>query len=105
MTPFDRWGETWVHPEGSVVSHFAAGQVIGFSIVVFDHDPPGDIEWSNWALDVQRSDESDRTLWNMFLHRADTFLDGLLLSADPAHPGDSAVESVSWGRIKASMID
>ena len=33
--------------------------------------------------------------------QADVFLDGLLLSADA--PEDSAVESVSWGRIKASL--
>ena len=35
---------------------------------------------------------------------ADYFLDGLLLPADPAEPGEnSAVESVSWGRIKAAL--
>ncbi len=104
VTPFDRWGETWGSPEGSVVSQFAAGKMIGFSVIVFDHDPPGDIERKDWALDVQRSEESDTTLWNIFRQRADTFLDGLLLPADPAGPGDSAVESVSWGRIKASLV-
>ena len=35
-------------------------------------------------------------------HRADRFLDGILLPADPGGPEDTAVESVSWGRIKAS---
>ena len=100
VTPFDRWGDTWESPEGSVVSHFAAGQVIGFTMVVFDHDPPG-VELNNWALRVQLADETYTTRRNIFYHRADTFLDGLLLSAD-ADPG-TAVESVSWGRIKASL--
>ena len=102
VTPFDRWGETWGSPEGSVVSHFAAGKVIGFSVVVLDHDPPA-YDSQNWAVQVRQSDDSDSPLWNIFRNRADSFLDGLLLPADPAGPGDSAVESVSWGRIKASL--
>ena len=103
VTPFDRWGETWESPEGSVVSHFAAGKVIGFSVVVLDHDPPA-YDSQNWAVQVRQSDDSDSPLWNIFRNRADSFLDGLLLPADPAGPGDSAVESVSWGRIKASLV-
>ena len=35
---------------------------------------------------------------DMYNFRADNFLDGLLLPA-----GGTAVESVSWGRIKASL--
>ncbi len=103
VTPFDRWGETWGSPEGSVVSHFAAGQVIGFAVVVIDHDPP-EIAVKRWSVEVQQSDETDTTFWNIIRNRADSFLDGLLLPADPAGPGDSAVESVSWGRIKASLV-
>ena len=103
VTPFDRWGETWGSPEGSVVSHFAAGKVIGFSVVVLDHDPPA-YDSQNWAVQVRQSDDSDSPLWNIFRNRADSFLDGLLLPADPAGSGDSAVESVSWGRIKASLV-
>ena len=34
--------------------------------------------------------------------RADFFLDGILLPAD-TEPEGTAVESVSWGRIKASL--
>ena len=102
VTPFDRWGETWESSEGSVVSRFAAGQMIGFSIVVLDHDPPA-YDSQNWAVQVRQPDDSVSPLWNIFFNRADTFLDGLLLAADPGHPGDSAVESVSWGRIKASL--
>ncbi len=102
VTPFDRWGEPWESPEGSVVSHFAAGQVIGFAMVVLDHDPPA-IDVKRWSVEVQQSDETDTTFWNIIRNRADSFLDGLLLPADPAGPGVSAVESVSWGRIKASL--
>ena len=107
VTPFDRWGKSWESPEGSVVTDFAAGKVIGFTFVVFDYDPPFDSgEWINWAPDVQRSDETtyhhdETTYHNVLIHRADTFLDGLLLPAEPG--GDSAIQSVSWGRIKASL--
>ena len=103
MTPFDRWGEeSWHGPAGSVVSRFAAGRVIGFTIVVRDYDPP-DIEWRNWAPDVQLPDEIS-TYWDMQFNRADILLDGLLLPADPAGGiEDSAVDAVSWGRIKASL--
>ena len=40
----------------------------------------------------------------IFFLKADGLLDGLLLPLGGAEPGeDSAVESVSWGRIKASL--
>ena len=105
VTPFDRWGETWESPEGSVVSHFAADQVIGFAILVLDHDPPA-FDSQNWSVEVPQSDDAYTaftTYHNIRRSRADTFLDGLLLPAGSAEPGDSAVESVSWGRIKASL--
>ena len=38
-----------------------------------------------------------------FLPKPDFLLDGLLLGPDLPGPGDSAVESVSWGRIKAAL--
>ena len=42
-------------------------------------------------------------LWHFDL-QADGYLDGLLLPPAEAESGeDSAVESVSWGRIKASL--
>ena len=103
VTPFDRWGEeSWHGPAGSAVSRFSAGGVIGFTILVNDHDPPGDESvWKNWGPD---SDEHNRTFSNVMRYRADAFLDGLLLSADPSgETEDSAVDAVSWGRIKASL--
>ena len=69
-----------------------------------DWDPPPDTEWINWVPAFQQSDEHDRTFRNVRRHRADVFLDGLLLSSDPAGEiEDSAVDAVSWGRIKASL--
>ena len=105
VTPFDRWGEeSWHGPAGSAVSRFSAGGVIGFTILVHDWDPPPDTEWINWGLGFQQSDERNRTYKNIQFHRADAFLDGLLLPADPAgRIEDSAVDAVSWGRIKASL--
>ncbi len=106
VTPFDRWGEeSWDGPAGSAVSRFSAGGVIGFTILVNDHDPPGpDSVWKNWGPDFQQSGEHNSTFWNVLSHRADTFLDGLLLSNDPVGQiEDSAVDAVSWGRIKASL--
>ena len=38
VTPFDRMGETWDSPEGSVISTLGPGQIIGFSIGVLDND-------------------------------------------------------------------
>ena len=40
----------------------------------------------------------------LYRYRAEYYLDGLLLPAGGAEPGeDTAAESVSWGRIKASL--
>ena len=40
----------------------------------------------------------------LYRYRAELYLDGLLLPANAAGPAeDTAVESVSWGRIKASL--
>ena len=80
------------------MSDFAAGQAIGFAIMVYDWDEkPGSWEYFT-AI------QTERPYTDMVDLRADVFLDGLLL---PAQPTDSeertAVESVSWGRIKASL--
>lgn len=99
VTPFDRRGETWDSPEGSVISTLAAGQVIGFSILVNDKDLLKEAEyfWVPEALDRYRDGYAD--LINL---RADFFLDGLLLPGTTG-PEDTAVRSVSWGRIKAYL--
>lgn len=111
VTPFDRMGETWDSPEGSVVSTLRADQVIGFSIGVLDNDllrtdgsrpnfwVPEAI-FSGGYSDVGY----DEVLTNMRIGVANIFLDGLLLPEGKTEPvEDTAVESVSWGRIKASL--
>ena len=100
VTPFDHWGE-WDSVEESVVSDLAAGQVIGFAIAVHDWDDDKEyaVRWTPRAM-LPSSDP----LFDIWQIRADLFLDGLLLSAYPEKSGEeTAVESVSWGRIKASL--
>ena len=101
VTPFDRWG-TWDGPEGSVVSDLQGGKVIGFGIVLNDWDPPD----RGVALTPEAMEPLDDLPPSLLVtqRRADSFIDGILLSSDPAGPENgSAVEPVSWGRIKASL--
>ena len=98
VTPYDHW-EGWDSgPQETAFSDLAAGQAIGFAIMVYDWDEkPGSWEYFTSI----RTEDSYVDIVDL---RADVFLDGLLL---PAQPTDSeertAVESVSWGRIKASL--
>ena len=94
VTPFDRWAYDDI--EGSVASDLNAGQVIGFGIMVTDEeDDPGIWLEASGAFDHLEA---------MYFLKADGGLDGLLLPLGGAESGgDSAVESVSWGRIKASL--
>ena len=43
VTPFDRWGGGWDSAGDHLVSDLAAGQIIGFTILVADHDDA--FEW------------------------------------------------------------
>ena len=97
VTPLDQFEER-DSPEGNVISDLAAGRTIGFSIGVNDHDPP-DETWKHWLPEFMHFDdpEPDFDIWEGV---ADRFFDGFLLSS---RPGDSAVESVAWGRIKAAL--
>ena len=101
VTPYDFWGGTWDSPEDKVVSDLTAGQVIGLAMMVYDNDEP--VESSEevvfWVSEAMQSDETP-ALFDITFHRGDRFIDGVLL---PVEPGDSAVESVSWGRIKAAL--
>ena len=102
ITPFDLWGGTWDNPEDKVVSDLTAGQVIGLAMMVYDNDEP--VESSEegvfWVFEGMQSDGLP-ALFDIMNHRGDRFIDGLLLRAEPGE--DSAVESVSWGRIKAAL--
>ncbi len=98
VTPFDQWGGGWDSAGNNKVSDLEAEKVIGFGVSVIDWDleDEGRMYWIPEAM----SDEKDPDL-AIDRVQADVFLDGLLLS--DAEPKDTAVESVSWGRIKASL--
>ena len=104
ITPYDRWG-AWDEIEETEFSDLAAGQVVGFAIMVNDRDrdervtagcPGHPKPWSP-VIPMYGTEIGHR---NGFA--ADFFLDGILLPAD-TEPEGTAVESVSWGRIKASL--
>ena len=104
VTPFDRF--SFDDPEGSVASDLAAGQVIGFAIMVNDWDSfdrADDMEVNSyWVPEAMNRGDADDRQHEIDAGWADFFLDGILLPAG-AEPEGTAVESVSWGRIKASL--
>ena len=100
VTPYDGWQGIDSRPEDVVVSDLTAGEVIGFAILVGERDD----EYSRGTLTPEAVQTEDPELDILSHYRADVYLDGLLLPATAAGPvEDSAVESVSWGRIKASL--
>ena len=102
VTPFDRWG-AWDEIEETEFSDLAAGQVIGFAIMVNDRDRDQRDEVLPWSPEaMEPSDPDYGTETDIKWVAADFFLDGILLPAGSG-PEGTAVESVSWGRIKASL--
>lgn len=89
VTSFDRLHHL-SPPEESVVSRFAEGGVIGFDVRVFDHDVEAGGQRAFFLL--------GEPSWEGINSQASNWADGLLLGS-----GDSAVQSDSWGRIKASL--
>ena len=101
VTPFDRAGALDVLEE-TEFTDLSAGQIIGFAIIVNDWDKEDEGGWP-WSPEaMESSDPRFGTAIDIKHSRADLFLDGILLPAG-AGPEDTAVESVSWGRIKASL--
>ena len=98
ITPFDRWAG-WHSPGEIVPSDLTAGQIIGFAIGVHDFDSPGWVILIPEAMQAQ-PDSDGFDIMSLF---ADRFLDGLLLPGETGGSADSAVGSVSWGRIKAAL--
>ena len=79
-------------PDESVVSQLEEGRIIGFDLYVRDYDlEPGGPRAYYYLTGP------DWGVWS----QADHFADGLLLGPDDL--GDSAVQSSSWARIKASL--
>ena len=100
VTPLDSWAGQH-SPEEVVVSDWAAGQIVGFGVGVADREKSGEhgVTWTPEAMQASEQPQELPVIELGFL-LADRFIDGILLSADP---GGSVIESVSWGRIKASL--
>ena len=91
VTCFDRLDH--LSPENSDVSQLTEGNVIGVDIYLADFDDDSEIDLyylGNLGRPVDFEFDPDD---------ASAILDGVLLGPT----GDSAVQSVSWGRIKASL--
>ena len=98
VTPYDYW-EGWDSGPGETAfSELAAGKAIGFAVMVYDWDETTG-SWRYFS-----ALQTERPYTDMVDLRADVFLDGLLLPANPTDPAEeTAVESVTWGRIKAAL--
>ena len=94
VAPFDSWENGWDSAQNNVISGLTPGQVIGFAMVVYDHDPPQEYyEVEYWV--------PEGVDWlDLLFVRGDGLLDGILL---PVEPEVTAVEGSTWGRIKASL--
>ncbi len=94
VTPFDRLIQD--SPEESVVSTLSPGTLIGFVLHIGDIDEEG-----AWRAETVHS-ITGQDYWSDSLN-ADGFARGLLVGPGGEIP-DSAVESLTWGRIKATFV-
>ena len=105
VTPFDRY--LW-DPEQCAVSDLFADKTIGFAISLSDYDEfPEDLGPPEVSLDLFGPDASALSLEDYFsklFFESDLWARGILLGAD-GRTDDAAVESVTWGRIKASLSE
>ena len=93
FTSFDRLHHL-SPPEESIVSRLAEGRIVGFDVRVRDYDIEPDGPMASYMLG-EASYEGIR-------RQASNWADGLLLGPG-GESGETAVQSVSWGRIKASL--
>ena len=101
VTPYDRWEGLDSSPEETLFSELAAGQVIGFALIVNDNDTDQEDFRDSWTPEAIQTEDPPT---DIEFYRADVFLDGLLLSADPTDTEEkTTVESVTWGRIKTAL--
>ena len=98
VTPFDRFVPR-ADPEDSDVSDLFGGKIIGFNIRIPDVDDQPGVETVH-QLAVPPSNEFYTPL---MLMSADDFADGVLITPDGLSSDNSAVESDSWARIKATF--
>ena len=80
-------------PESSEASPLQTGRIIGFNVTVKDDDIVGTNEPDLLIIAYE------------YPMSPDVFVDGLLVGSDGDIPGDTAVESLTWGRIKASLSE
>ena len=104
VSPYDSWENGLdSRPEQIQFSELSAGKTIGFAVIVNDWDSFG--PWDGlWEPDGMPPDERGPGV-SSFFYRANRFLDGLLVPASKEQDQASAVESVSWARIKASLYE
>ena len=96
VTPYD-WWDAWDDLDQTGFSELSAHQIIGFSVEVIEQDCNPDCDGSGYSW--YPAEIHDYGSWIDLLRVvADIFVDGLLFPAQ-----DTAVESVTWGRIKASL--
>ena len=102
VTPFDRF--VWNSPEESLVSELYPGKIIGFAIGVVDNDLTEGFPLD--SIHYLRTEElsEDCGGWSLYPHCSDGFSLGLLLGPGGEIPDISAVESITWGRIKAQFV-
>ena len=93
VTPQDGWEE---NKAATPFSELFPNHIIGFAPIINDFDPSINqttaIPWHPESVD------DEGALYFLSRGEADIFLDGVLLPAQ-----DTAVEAITWGRIKASL--
>ncbi|MCY3778017.1 MAG: hypothetical protein OXH11_18730 [Candidatus Aminicenantes bacterium] len=89
VTPQNAWGEG---PENTFFSDLEANQIVGFVAIVRDRDFTKGSIWKPSSI------QDDENPFQLDRGYADIFVDGLLLP-----DRSTAVEDVTWGRIKASL--
>ena len=93
VTPFDRF--VWDGREKSRVSELYPGKIIGLSITVSDRDTG---EWNEMFYYILGGGLFEESNYSQ------NFPDFLLLGPGGEFLDDSAVESITWGRIKATFV-
>ena len=95
VTAFDRF--FWNSPEESVILDLYPGKIIGLFISILDRD-----DRNTWKPSV--SYNLGEAWQDDACCHSDDFMDVLLLGPGGEIPDESAVESITWGRIKATFV-
>ncbi len=110
VTPFDRL--IWDDLEQSVVSEIFAGKTIGFALTLADvdtawdprvTDSPAPVDGVHHLFGPGALYDPSKT-WTELFDESDLWAHGILLPANGRTDG-TAVESITWGRIKASLYE